>query len=212
MFATVIWLVWVLGQQAGIDAAAALLGLLLAIAFSLWLLVGAGRSRGARSAVAAAATVIVAGAAAWSWSTLRAEPERSATATGPLRSAGAWQPWSTAALAQARADGRPVFVDFTAAWCVTCQVNKRVALNNAEVVRAFASHDLVPMRADWTRHDPRITRTLSALGRNAIPVYALYIPGEAAPRLLPEVLTASAVLDEVTRLPMARPGTALTRN
>jgi thiol:disulfide interchange protein len=77
-------------------------------------------------------------------------------------------------------------------------------------VAAFAQRDVVPMRADWTRHDPRITATLSALGRNAIPVYALYLPGEAQPRLLPEVLTPNLVLVEITRLPAARTSTALT--
>jgi len=87
-----------------------------------------------------------------------------------------------------------VFVDFTAAWCVTCQVNKRVALHNDAVVREFGSRGVVALRADWTRQDPRITATLASLGRNAVPVYALYLPGEAAPRLLPEVLTPSVVL------------------
>ena len=100
-------------------------------------------------------------------------------------------------------EGQGGFVDFTAAWCVTCQVNKRVALNNAEVVAAFASRAVTPLRADWTRHDPRITATLSALGRTAIPVYALYLPGEAQPRLLPEVLTPGIVLEEFSRLPAA---------
>jgi thiol:disulfide interchange protein DsbD len=110
------------------------------------------------------------------------------------------------------AEGRPVFVDFTAAWCVTCQVNKRVALHNASVVKAFAEAGVVPLRADWTRQDPRITATLSELGRNAVPVYALYIPGEAAPHLLPEVLTPSLVLDEISKLPPpAKPSTAITQ-
>jgi thiol:disulfide interchange protein DsbD len=106
------------------------------------------------------------------------------------------------------AEGRVVFVDFTAAWCVTCQVNKRIALNNTAVVREFASRGVVPLKADWTRHDPRITTTLSRLGRNAIPVYALYLPGEAEPRLLPEVLTPALVIAELSRLPAGQTATA----
>jgi len=78
-------------------------------------------------------------------------------------------------------------------------------------VRAFSEREVVALRADWTRHDPRITATLSQLGRNAIPVYALYRPGEPAPRLLPEVLTPNLVLDEISRLPAARPATAITQ-
>ena len=94
---------------------------------------------------------------------------------------------------------------------MTCQVNKRVALNNEAVVRAFGEREVVALRADWTRHDPRITATLSALGRNAIPVYALYLPGQDQPRLLPEVLTPNLVLEEITRLPAAKPATAITQ-
>jgi thiol:disulfide interchange protein DsbD len=89
-------------------------------------------------------------------------------------------------------------------------VNKRVALNSAEVVKAFADRGITPLRADWTRQDPRITRTLASLGRNAVPVYALYTPGQAAPRLLPEVLTPSIVLSEVSQI-KAGPHTAITQ-
>jgi thiol:disulfide interchange protein DsbD len=89
-------------------------------------------------------------------------------------------------------------------------VNKRVALNNADVVKAFATHGLTPLKADWTRRDPRITAELALLGRNAIPVYAIYLPGGEAPRLLPEVLTPSIVLGEVAKLPAGQP-TAITQ-
>jgi thiol:disulfide interchange protein/DsbC/DsbD-like thiol-disulfide interchange protein len=193
MFATVIWLVWVLGQQTGIDAAAALLGLLLAIAFALWLFGTAGRGRGARTAVAVVAVAIVATAAAWSWSALRAEPERTAAAADARPTSTTWQPWSTDALARARADGRPVFVDFTAAWCITCQINKRATLSNAEVLQAFHANDVLLLRADWTRGDPQITEALHGLGRSGVPVYAFYAPGAAAPQLLSEILTVSEI-------------------
>jgi thiol:disulfide interchange protein DsbD len=90
-------------------------------------------------------------------------------------------------------------------------VNKRVALHNDAVVKEFAARGVVPLRADWTRQDPRITATLSALGRNAVPVYALYIPGESAPHLLPEVLTPSLVLAELSNVPAAKQPTAITQ-
>jgi thiol:disulfide interchange protein DsbD len=122
----------------------------------------------------------------------------------------AWQPWSPEEVRRLTESGKPVFVDFTAAWCVTCQVNKRIALNNPAVAKAFAERDITALKADWTRQDPRITAELAALGRNAVPVYAIYTPGGGAPRLLPEVLTPSLVLDEVSKLP-AKSATAVTQ-
>ena len=123
----------------------------------------------------------------------------------------AWQPWSPERVAELTTAGTPVFVDFTAAWCVTCQVNKRVALANGEVVSAFEKRGIAALKADWTNHDPRITATLASLGRNAVPVYALYAPGQNSPRLLPEVLTPSIVLEEISRFPAARSSTLTQR-
>ena len=80
-----------------------------------------------------------------------------------------------------QSQGRPVFVDFTASWCLSCQVNERVALSTPEVQKAFADNNVVLMRADWTRYDDSITQTLTSLGRSGVPTYALYVPGEAQP-------------------------------
>jgi thiol:disulfide interchange protein DsbD len=92
-----------------------------------------------------------------------------------------------------------VFVDFTAAWCVTCQVNKRLVLNDPEVIAAFGRNNVALVRADWTRRDPEITQALAALGRNGVPVYVLHRPGKS-PLVLPEVLQARMIHDALSTL------------
>jgi thiol:disulfide interchange protein DsbD len=205
LYATVAWLAWVLGAQAGNDAVLALLGGLVLIAMGAWVY-GRWAHAGSYWQPAVAVLFAIAGVAlAW---------PGPGTPLGVASVARAgelpWQAWSPEKVSALNAQGRPVFVDFTAAWCVTCQVNKRVALHNEAVIKAFALHDVVPLKADWTRQDPRITEALAALGRNAVPVYAIYAPGNPTPRLLPEVLTPSLVLEEISRLPAAKPATNLT--
>jgi thiol:disulfide interchange protein DsbD len=119
----------------------------------------------------------------------------------PPEVSGLWQPWSPEAVTRSLAAGQPVFVDFTASWCLSCQVNERVALSRPEVEQAFQARNVVLMKADWTRHDEAITQALTALGRSGVPAYALYVPGQSVPQMLPEVLTPGIVMDALAKLP-----------
>jgi thiol:disulfide interchange protein len=131
----------------------------------------------------------------------RFDPSRVLTVSLRLPVGSHWEPWSEQKIAQYQAQGNPVFVDFTASWCLSCQVNERVALERPEVRKAFEEHHVALLKADWTQHDDAISQTLEKLGRSGVPVYALYVPGEATPRLLPEALTPGIVLDALNSLP-----------
>ncbi len=199
MFATVVWLVWVLGQQAGIDGAAALLILLVALAFLAWAL--GSPTLGSRARRGLGATAVLVMAAALFWAAPAVHQEAAAGAADAARGVSTWQPWSAERVAQAQAEGRPVFVDFTAAWCVTCQVNKRAVLSRSEVLAVFQDRRVLLLRADWTRRDAAISAELARLGRSGVPVYAVYAPGAAAPRLLNEILSTGEVRDAIEALP-----------
>jgi hypothetical protein len=113
-----------------------------------------------------------------------------------------WQPFSTSKIDELRAQGRPIFVDFTADWCITCKINERVVLESPAVVEAFASNDVAALRADWTRQDAAITRVLEANARAGVPLYLFYPkPGAQGQRpeaiVLPQILSAATILREV---------------
>jgi thiol:disulfide interchange protein DsbD len=205
LYATVIWLAWVLGSQRDNDAVLRLLLVLLGIGFALWAwrIV---RSGGARPwALAGLAVLATSAVLAWPLLSTDAEsiaPDAAASKpqSGPVSAAEAdWSAFTAADVAALTGQGRAVFVDFTAAWCVTCQVNKRLVLNTAGIRRAFAEKQVALMRADWTRRDPAISEALAGLGRNGVPVYVLYRPGKE-PLLLPEVLQGKNVLDALATL------------
>jgi thiol:disulfide interchange protein len=188
----------VLGQQVGIDGAAALLGVLVVLAFVAWALGSPSLGSRGRIGFGALALALLAAGVGWTAPMLRLVPAAVDSAT--LREDG-WQAWSTERVAQLTADGKTVFVDFTAAWCVTCQFNKRTTLADARVLEDLERKGVLLLRADWTRRDPAITAELARLGRNGVPVYALYSPGAAGPRVLSEILSVRELRDAVAALP-----------
>ncbi|HWI83202.1 protein-disulfide reductase DsbD family protein, partial [Ramlibacter sp.] len=192
MFATVAWLVWVLGQQSGINGAGALLVLLVALSMVAWALTLPGRARAVLASVAVAVLALVA------WST---GSHITTAAPGPTARAenGVWQPWQPGRVEELVASGDAVFVDFTAAWCVTCQYNKQTVLSRDDVLGGFAAKKVTLLRADWTRRDPQITAALAQLGRNGVPVYVFYKQGRA-PVVLSEVLSAAEVRAAIAAL------------
>ncbi len=197
LYATVAWLAWVLGAQMDNDAVLRLAVVLVSIAFAAWAW-RVFRSGGVRG-WAVAAAVGAAGAAVLALPLLNLGASMGEVRTSEAAAKEDWEPYSPARVAELGASGRPVFVDFTAAWCVTCQVNKKLVLNQPAVRDAFGKRNVALLRADWTRRDPVITQTLAALGRNGVPVYVLYRPGKD-PLLLPEVLQAQLVYDALATL------------
>jgi thiol:disulfide interchange protein len=198
IFVTVIWLAWVVTSGYGAELLAALLASLLLLAIAGWFL---GRWPAKRWATVIAVVIVAAVVALAVYgqklANVRAEDQPPVSS----KESNAWNAWSADAVQKSLAAGQPVFVDFTASWCLSCQVNERVALSRPEVLQAFAAKNVALYRADWTREDPAITQALTALGRSGVPVYALYVPGEESPRLLPQVLTPGIVTDAIDHLP-----------
>lgn len=195
LYATVVWLVWVLGAQIGNDAVIRIGAVLVLTAFALWAW-RAFRSGGRRGWSAAALLGAALGVAV-AWPLLAAggaAPTAVETRAAVDPTDASWEPYSARRVAELTREGRPVFVDFTAAWCITCQVNKRLVLNDARVRDAFARSGVALVRADWTRRDPAITKALAALGRSGVPAYVLYRKGRE-PHLFPEVLQRQTIVD-----------------
>lgn len=206
MYASAVWMIWVLTQQTGADGVLYALGGMILIAFAIWLLrIGSGASAGTwvRRGLAAAAVLLAFGA------TLKLDdsPATAASASGGP-SAGVsfegWERFSRARMAEAVAAGKPVFVDFTAAWCITCLVNERVALETPASRKAFEQAGVVKLKGDWTNRDAEITGVLKELGRAGVPLYLFWEPGADRPKILPQVLTESLILSELSSIQQAK--------
>jgi thiol:disulfide interchange protein DsbD len=220
LFATAIWLAWVYGQlhaasgiASGVNQMALLLACFLLLAIAGWAL---GRWPAKWASRIAALVLIALGLAIPLSQTRNAERavtsdqsnatqqnagQTSASASNATANAAlVWQPYSQQSLDTARAAGHPVFIDFTAAWCLSCQFNERAVLRSADVENALRTHNFVLLKADWTNSDPVITQKLASLGRAGVPTYVLY-PATAgsAPDVLPELLTKGLVLAAIER-------------
>ena len=204
LYATVGWLVWVLAAQTAGDDYGLLMILFafVLVAMAAWAYGRFGQAHGKPSRQrwgTAAALALLVGGVALGWPQPPPAVGSSSTGAGGASGKGAyavaWQPWSPEAVAAAQAAGRTIYVDFTARWCATCQTNKAAVFSSSEVLAELARRDVLLLKADWTNKDPRITQELAKFQRSAVPFNLLYHPGQAAPRVLPELLTPGIVLD-----------------
>jgi len=196
MYGTALWLAWVFSRQAGAEALALLFAAALLVAFGLWL---AGLNQSARaegrpavlSAIAATLALLGGFSLAGTGAML---PTPAAGEVGASATALPSQPWSAEAVAAARSEGRPVLVNFTADWCVTCKINERAALSSGRVATALEAANAVYLVGDWTRRDDVIAAELARHGRSGVPLYLLYPAGGGEPRILPQLLTEGTIV------------------
>ena len=198
MLATVVWLVWVLGHLSGVDGAGALLALLLTLSLVVWSLNLTGTSRTVFAIVSITALAGLTGAIGPLVTRMEDTGTPSAS-SAPSGTASAWQAWAPGRVEAELAAGHPVFVDFTAAWCITCQYNKKATLGNADVLADMRAHQVTLLRADWTRRDPAITLALEQLGRSGVPVYVLHQAGRP-PVVFSEILDAQELRAALAKL------------
>jgi thiol:disulfide interchange protein DsbD len=211
IFGTVIWLVWLFAQLAGATALIGLLTAFLLLGIAGWVL-GRWPARLPATATAVVILLLAVAAPVYAVRTFPAPESIAARTTGAHTDhTRGWQPFTPDVVTQYQAQGRPVFVDFTADWCLSCQVNERVVLERPEVLGKLQDGKIALVRADWTRHDEDIARALATLGRSSVPTYALYPGTPGAPaRVLPEVLTTNTVLDALKTLPNPDAGSSRT--
>jgi thiol:disulfide interchange protein/DsbC/DsbD-like thiol-disulfide interchange protein len=208
MYGSAAWLLWVLAQQtSSLGLGAALAGAIL-IALAAWAYQKSkfsGFSGRATAMVTAIAALVLALFLPWKYADVAAAPNGGGTLSGTATAheADAWQPYDAARVAELNAAGRPLLVNFTASWCLTCLVNERNAFADSAVQETFRDKGVTLMKGDWTNRDPAITKALSAFGRGGVPLYVVYNakPGSSEPMVLPQLLTAGIVHDVFASLP-----------
>jgi thiol:disulfide interchange protein len=199
MYASAVWMIWVLTQQTGADGVLYALGGMILIAFAIWLLRIGGAASPAtwiRRGVAAVAVLLALAAVI----KIEDGPATAASASGGPStgvSFEGWERFSRARMMEAVAAKKPVFVDFSAAWCITCLVNERVALETTGARKAFEQTGTVKLKGDWTNRDPEITGLLKELGRAGVPLYLYWAPGADKPLILPQVLTEASIVAQL---------------
>ena len=198
MYAASAWLLWVVSLQAGSEGLLTTAGGAVLVALALWA-TGLAQHRAGGFRRLATATAIAAAISAIALLSTLATTGPATAGTTPTAADDTSEPFTPARLAALREAGRPVFVNMTAAWCVTCIVNEQVALAKPSVRRAFNDRGITYLKGDWTRRDPAITEYLRALGRDGVPIYVLYPGPGRPPVVLPQILTAQTVLDELAR-------------
>jgi thiol:disulfide interchange protein DsbD len=195
IFGTVIWLVWLFTQTTGPNALIGLLAGFLLLAIAGWVL---GRWPGKNLAAVCAVLLILPAIGICVYAAGRLAAPAVSASTSPKD----WEPFTPEVVDRYRSAGRPVFVDFTASWCLSCQVNERVVLDREDIQKRLKESGAALVRADWTRHDESIAQALAVLGRSGVPTYALYSGDRnTPPQLLPEVLTPGIVISALDSLP-----------
>ncbi|TVR16243.1 MAG: DUF255 domain-containing protein [Balneolaceae bacterium] len=209
LFATAIWLIWVYGQQAGIDGLTRLLVGLLLLSLGIWILhrwKAVQISGTARIVSRSIATAIIIGG--FLFSVPQAGSESPGNEISSSNGFGIdWIAYSESGLQQKIDEGNNIFIDFTAAWCITCKANERIVFSSDRVKDKFNDLNFVMVKADWTNRNPEITRALESFGRNGVPLYVIYSPSLEEPMILPELLTPGIVMDALEKV---SGGTTLT--
>ena len=199
MYATALWLAWVLVLQAGTDSLLIVFGGMLVIAVAAWVFDSTRHlASSKRRAATLLALVLIIGA--YVFGNLSLKPQAAVAQGAPQESAGQhWQAYSEAKLQALRAEGKPVFLNFTAAWCITCLANERVALNTDKVINALGEQGITYLKGDWTNQDAAITQKLAEFGRSGVPLYVFYPAGKnTQPLVLPQLLTPEIVLEHLS--------------
>jgi len=198
LLATLVWLLWIVGQQVGPDGMTLLLGFLLCLALGIWIYGNRQRASEDGRAPKTALVVIALTVAALAWLDLRPLPAPSLS-QNEEKPAGSVARFDPGAVAREVATGRPAFVYFTADWCLTCKLNERVVLSDERIQQALAERDTAIFKGDWTLRDEAIRAELARFGRAGVPLYLLYDPAKPGkPQILPELLSVDLVLEALS--------------